>query len=125
PASPPTNTRRPSPRDAAAAWPFSSSRRSSRSSSAWSPMGTGDYSGSLRGPRAARGGGDALPSGPMAGGGRRRLSARALNRATLARQLLLAREPLPAAEGVRRVLALQAQEPVGPYLALTARLEGF
>jgi hypothetical protein len=61
----------------------------------------------------------------MAGGGRRRLSARDLNRATLARQLLLAREPLPAAEGVRRVLALQAQEPVGPYLALTARLEGF
>lgn len=54
-----------------------------------------------------------------------RLTARRLNRATLARQLLLERAPLPAAEGTRRVLALQSQEPVGPYVALAARLEGF
>jgi hypothetical protein len=41
-----------------------------------------------------------------------RLTARRLNRATLGRQLLLRREPLAAAEGVRRVVCLQAQEPV-------------
>lgn len=50
------------------------------------------------------------------------LTARRLNRATLARQLLLEREPLDAAEGVRRVVALQAQEPASPYLALWNRL---
>ena len=57
--------------------------------------------------------------------GTRRLSRRALNRATLARQLLLDRAELPVVEGVRRVLALQSQEPASPYLALAARLEGF
>ncbi len=35
-----------------------------------------------------------------------RLTARRLNRATLARQLLLRREPLGVAEAVRRVVAL-------------------
>lgn len=54
-----------------------------------------------------------------------RLSARQLNRATLGRQLLLRREPLDAVEGVRRVVALQAQEPASPYLALWNRLAGF
>jgi hypothetical protein len=53
------------------------------------------------------------------------LSARQLNRATLARQLLLAREPLSVAEGVQRVVALQAQEPPSPYLALWNRLASF
>jgi hypothetical protein len=53
------------------------------------------------------------------------LSARRLNRATLARQLLLGREPLSVAEGVRRVVALQAQEPPSPYLALWNRLAAF
>lgn len=53
------------------------------------------------------------------------LSARALNRATLARQLLLRREPLGVVDGVRRVVALQAQEAASPYLALWNRLEGF
>ncbi|WP_306839323.1 winged helix DNA-binding domain-containing protein [Catenuloplanes nepalensis] len=48
-----------------------------------------------------------------------------LNRATLARQLLLAREPLSTADGVRRVVALQAQSPASPYLALWNRLSGF
>jgi hypothetical protein len=38
-----------------------------------------------------------------------RLTAGRLNRATLARQLLLRREPLEVAEAVRRVVALQAQ----------------
>jgi hypothetical protein len=54
-----------------------------------------------------------------------RLTARRLNRATLGRQLLLRREPLAVAEGVRRVVALQAQEPASPYLALWNRLAGF
>jgi hypothetical protein len=54
-----------------------------------------------------------------------RLTARRLNRATLARQLLLGREPLDAAEGVRRVVALQAQEAASPYLALWNRLAPF
>jgi hypothetical protein len=53
------------------------------------------------------------------------LSARALNRATLARQMLLRRERVPVVEAVRRVLALQAQDPVGPYLALWSRVEDF
>ena len=54
-----------------------------------------------------------------------RLTARRLNRATLARQLLLGREPLEMAEAVRRVVALQAQEAASPYLALWNRLAPF
>ncbi|WP_018352856.1 winged helix DNA-binding domain-containing protein [Longispora albida] len=53
------------------------------------------------------------------------LSARQLNRATLDRQLLLRRAALPAAEAVRTLAALQAQEPASPYLALWNRLADF
>lgn len=53
------------------------------------------------------------------------ITAQALNRATLARQLLLRRESLDVAEAVRRVVALQAQEPASPYVALWNRLSGF
>ncbi|MCK2212257.1 winged helix DNA-binding domain-containing protein [Actinomadura sp. ATCC 31491] len=53
------------------------------------------------------------------------LSLRELNRATLARQLLLRREPLDAGAAVRRLVALQAQQPASPYLALWNRLSGF
>ncbi|MFI6092872.1 winged helix DNA-binding domain-containing protein [Streptomyces sp. NPDC051218] len=53
------------------------------------------------------------------------ITARELNRATLSRQLLLEREPLTVQEGMRRVVALQAQQPVSPYLALWNRLTGF
>jgi hypothetical protein len=54
-----------------------------------------------------------------------RLTARALNRATLQRQLLLERAVLTPAEAVSRVAALQAQEPASPYLALHNRIAAF
>ncbi|MFB6979503.1 winged helix DNA-binding domain-containing protein [Streptomyces scopuliridis] len=53
------------------------------------------------------------------------ITAHALNRATLARQLLLGREPLDVVDAVRRVVALQAQQPASPYIALWNRLSGF
>jgi hypothetical protein len=53
------------------------------------------------------------------------LSLRELNRATLARQLLLERVPLDVPTAVERLGALQAQRPRAPYVALAARLEGF
>ncbi len=53
------------------------------------------------------------------------LTSRRLNRATLARQLLLRREPLPVAEAVRRIVAIQAQEPASPYVAVWNRVAGF
>jgi hypothetical protein len=54
-----------------------------------------------------------------------RLTARQLNRTTLLRQLLLRREALGTHDGVRRIVAIQAQEPASPYLALWNRLAGF
>jgi len=53
------------------------------------------------------------------------LTARALNRATLGRQLLLRRESLGVPDAVRRVVALQVQTPASPYLALWNRLTDF
>lgn len=53
------------------------------------------------------------------------LTARQLNRATLGRQLLLERRRLTPVEAMARVVALQAQEPPSPYIALWNRLEGF
>ena len=53
------------------------------------------------------------------------ISAHALNRSTLGRQLLLQRESLAIADAVRRVVALQAQHPASPYLALWNRLSNF
>lgn len=54
-----------------------------------------------------------------------RLTARQLNRATLDRQLLLERGRLDVVDAVRRVVALQAQEPPSPYVALWNRIEDF
>ena len=53
------------------------------------------------------------------------LTARQLNRATLDRQMLLARESVSVDEAVGRLVGLQAQEPAAPYLALWNRIDGF
>jgi len=53
------------------------------------------------------------------------LSDRALNRATLARQLLLARSSLDALAAIEHLVGLQAQVPTNPQVALWSRLDGF
>ncbi|MFD7978465.1 winged helix DNA-binding domain-containing protein [Streptomyces sp. NPDC059071] len=53
------------------------------------------------------------------------LSARALNRATLDRQLLLRPAALSAEQAVHHLVGLQAQNTKPPYYALAARLDGF
>lgn len=53
------------------------------------------------------------------------LSLRELNRALLARQLLLSRAVLPIPRAIERVGALQAQWPPSPYIALWSRLVDF
>lgn len=53
------------------------------------------------------------------------LDARALNRATLDRQLLLRPRALSVKEAVTHLLGLQAQNVRPPYYALAARLDGF
>lgn len=53
------------------------------------------------------------------------LSQRALNRALLARQMLLGREARRALDVIDFLVGLQAQVPRDPYLALGSRIEGF
>jgi hypothetical protein len=52
-------------------------------------------------------------------------TARQLNRATLDRQMLLEREPVDLLTAVDKVVAIQAQEPASPYIALWNRIHGF
>jgi hypothetical protein len=57
--------------------------------------------------------------------GERVLTLRELNRALLARQLLLERRKLGVQQAVERICAMQAQWPQSPYIALWTRLTGF
>ncbi len=64
-------------------------------------------------------------SKPSASASAPELSRRALNRATLARQMLLERATVPVETAVARLAGMQAQIPRPPYLGLWTRLAGF
>jgi hypothetical protein len=53
------------------------------------------------------------------------LTYRALNRAMLARQMLLARQNRTALDAIRHLVGMQSQAPNAPYIGLWSRLTGF
>jgi len=53
------------------------------------------------------------------------LNLRQLNRATLARQMLLKRETMSVSAAIERLVGMQAQLPIAPYIGLWTRLSNF
>jgi DNA glycosylase AlkZ-like len=53
------------------------------------------------------------------------LTAGQINRATLARQMLLSREQMPVTRAIERLVAMQAQVARPPFIGLWTRLDGF
>lgn len=64
-------------------------------------------------------------SAKVAGAGEGTLSCRALNRALLARQMLLDRAAMPAARALEHLVGMQAQSPIPPYFGLWTRIKDF
>lgn len=53
------------------------------------------------------------------------LGQRALNRAFMARQLMIGRSSMPVVDAIEHLVGLQGQVPLVPYTSLWSRLEGF